>query len=285
MLSMTSDYVGGVGNPEPALRLLTEHSFTHVHWCHQWNTDFLYGRAEIAQIQRWFRQYGLQLTDLHASAGVEKQWLSAREYERLAGVELVKNRIAMTAHLGADAIVLHPDAEPGEPQARAMFWERLRRSLDALEPFARARGVRVALENLWFDTFPTIEQIFALYPPDFVGLCYDSGHGQLTGDGLDWLDRLKGRLVALHLHDNDGTDDQHKPLFTETVDWDRLARLIAASSYQKCVSMEVSKRESGFADTGEFLAAVFASGSRFARMVDHARGGHGGTGASTPAVP
>ncbi len=87
MLSLTTDYASSKGCPESALRRIAEAGFTHVHWCHQWNTDFLYGHAEIAQIGRWLAEFGLGLLDLHASAGVEKNWVSAREYERLAGVE------------------------------------------------------------------------------------------------------------------------------------------------------------------------------------------------------
>ena len=45
--------------------------------------------------------------------------------------------------------------------------------------------------------------------------------------GLDWLDKLKGRLSSIHLHDNDGRSDQHRIPFTGTVDWPRLAGLIA----------------------------------------------------------
>jgi sugar phosphate isomerase/epimerase len=47
------------------------------------------------------------LLDLHGSIGPEKNWASQREYERLAGVELVQNRIEMTAQLGGKVIVMH----------------------------------------------------------------------------------------------------------------------------------------------------------------------------------
>jgi sugar phosphate isomerase/epimerase len=269
MLSMTTDYANvSTGCPEPYLRRIAEAGFSHVHWCHHWSTDFLYADCEIEQIERWFKEFGLSLTDLHASAGAEKGWCSARDYERLAGIELVQNRIAMAARLGSDAIILHLPSEPGDAAEREACWARVRRSLDELEPFARARGVRIALENGGKDNFDALEQVFALYGPDFIGLCYDSGHGHVAGNGLDRLDRVKDRLVSIHLHDNDGTADQHKLPFDGTVDWPRLARLLAASSYRKPVSLEsnMGSYPKG-SDEMEHLRKGFEAGSRLAQSV------------------
>ena len=178
MLSMTTDYANvSTGSPEPYLRRIAAAGFSHVHWCHHWNTDFLYADSEVEQIGKWLRELGLSLTDLHGSAGVEKAWGSPQEYERLAGIELVKNRIDMAARLGADVVIMHFPAEPAEPEP---FWARMRRTLDELEPFARSHGVRIAIENMSRDNFDAIERLFALYGPDYLGLCYDSGHGNVA---------------------------------------------------------------------------------------------------------
>ena len=265
MLSMTTDYAADTGCPEPYLKRIAEAGFSHVHWCHQWNTDFVYSEHEIEAIARWLKDYGLGLFDLHASAGREKGWGSPREYERAAGVELVRNRMDMAARLGTDVIILHlPPASEGEGRDDA-YWTRLLRSLDELRPCASGRGVRIAIENGDFDA---IEKVLSSSGPEYVGLCYDSGHGNVRGDGLDRLDGLKDRLISIHLHDNDGSGDQHRLPFSGTVDWPRLARIIAESSYEKCVSMEVSMRNSGFADEDAFLAEAFEAGIALSGMID-----------------
>ena len=71
----------------------------------------------------------------------------------------------------------------------------------------------------------------------------------------------------MHLHDNDGVSDQHKLLFSGTLDWDRLARIMAKSAYTKCVSMEVSMRRSGIEDEGAFLAEALENGKTFSGMI------------------
>jgi sugar phosphate isomerase/epimerase len=93
----------------------------------------------------------------------------------------------------------------------------------------------------------------------------------MAGDGLDDLESVKDRLVCTHLHDNDSHGDQHNPLFTGTVDWPRLASIIARSSYEKCISMEVTQPLSGIEDETEFLKTAFEGGTRFSEMVEQAR--------------
>ena len=268
MLSITTDYATSTGCPEPYLRRIAAAGFSHIHWCHQWNTDFLYCDCEVAQIAAWMREYSLALTDLHASIGPEKHWGSARQYERLAGIELVRNRIAMTERLGADVIIMHLPGDLGDPERAEDAWDRLRRSLDVLESHAKVHGVRIAIEN---GDFNLIEKTLAMYGPDYLGLCYDSGHANMTPDGMDRLDAMKDRLISIHLHDNDGESDQHKPLFSGTINWAKLARIIAASAYAKCMSMELSIRNSGIEDETVFLDEGFKEGTRFSQMVDEQR--------------
>jgi len=268
MISIATDFQQGTGNPYPHLQAISAAGFTHLHWCHQWNTDFLYSTPEINQIRDWLAELNLQLTDLHASAGSEKNWTSALEYERLSGVELVANRLEMVARLGSDVAVLHIPLEPEDEPARTAYWDRVRRSLDALQACSRATGVRLALENGGTpQSWRPIIKVFADYGPDFVGLCYDSGHGNMSGDGLDQLGAHADRLIAVHLHDNDGSSDQHALPFMGTVDWDRLTKLIAGSSYGKWINLELSQSRSGYEDTTAFLRDAFSIANRLTAAV------------------
>jgi sugar phosphate isomerase/epimerase len=269
MLSMTTDYMADTGCPELYLRRIAEAGFTHVHWCHHWNTDFAYDDCELDQIECWLHRYNLQVTDLHASAGKEKAWGSLREYERLAGVELVANRIATAERLGADVIVMHlPDLK--DPTTRDAAWAQVCKSLDTLKPIARRYGVRIALEN---GPLAEVDKMLSLYDAEYLGLCYDCGHGNLVPDGLDWLERLQDRLIAIHLHDNDGSADQHNLPFWPggTVDWDRLTKILATSGYTKWVSMESNMKRSNMTDEPAWLAQGFEAGTKLAAMIERHR--------------
>ena len=104
-LSITTDYHGDRGCPQTRLQYAAEAGFTHLHWCHQWCTDFLYGAAEWEAIDSWLKEYHLTLLDIHGSAGQEKCWYSVEEYERQAGVQLVANRLEMLRARNRDSDV------------------------------------------------------------------------------------------------------------------------------------------------------------------------------------
>lgn len=248
---MTTDYFTDRGCSKTYLEKIAEAGFTHVHWCHHWNTDFIYSACEISQVKKWLAEYGLKLLDLHGSVGPEKNWISSREYERLAGVELVKNRIEMVRRLSGNVVIMHA----GEVAELTP----LRKSLDALHLFARQRNIRIALEN---GDFEVIGTILSEYGSDFVGLCYDSGHGNQIPDGLDRLESFKDRLIAVHLHDNDGSSDQHNLPFSGTIDWGRLLEIIAASAYRKHVTLETLMINSGISSEKSFLTRAYAAGKK-----------------------
>lgn len=290
MLSLTSDYVAGTGDPSPYLRLMAEAGFTHVHWCHQWRSDFLYADSEIEQIGRWLNEYGLKLNDVHGSEGIEKFWYAPEEYARQAGIELVKNRIDFAARLGGDAVVMHaypPTAHPELAPYNDLLFDQICRSLDDLYRYAVERGVRIALENLIDflateagvigvavagDNAELLARLLATYPPEFLGFCFDSGHAILGRNRTAGYTPLFDRLAVLHLHDNNGLDDQHLPLYDGAVRWDSVAALIAASPYQKPISFELSIRHSGIAEPQAFLAYAIEGCRRFVQQVRDADG-------------
>lgn len=268
MLSITSDYFQSTGDPQPYLKRIAEAGFTHVHWCHEWFTDRIYTGEEIRQIEGWFKEYRLSLLNLHGSAGQEKFWVSSQENQRLAGIDLVQNRIEMAARLGSQVVIMHiPSTAPAEE--RPAWMVQIRKSLDDIEPFARRHSVIVALENMAGDDFEMLGTLLAEYDPDFLGLCYDSGHANMGGVGLDGLEPLKDRLTAVHLHDNDGMNDQHKIPFTGTVDWNRLTRIIHCSAYRECINLEVVIRATGIQDEAEFLRQSYNAGEKLAQMLDN----------------
>lgn len=238
------------------LRAISESGFTHLHWCHQWDTDFLYSRHELAQYRKWLSELNLKLLDIHGSQGREKCWNSTEEYQRQAGVELVLNRIEMLDYLGGTGCVMmhcpvictYMDDEDINNQRKKH--EALRRSLDELMPSLEKYDARIALENMHSDNFEMLAAIMKDYPSDRIGITYDSGHGNiLAGKGLDYMEQHKDRLQALHLNDNDSTDDQHLPPFYGTVDWQRVANLLKTSSYASTgrpLSFELSIRHTRF---------------------------------------
>ena len=254
-LAVNTCFLSASGSPERALKAVAEAGFTHLHWCHHWRTDFLYGPAELKQCAQWLRSFELRLLDVHGSAGQEKCWYSPVEYQRQAGVELVVNRVIMLRELeGTGSLIMHVpllrDREGFDSALPLRQFDALRRSLDELTPVLEKYGARIAVENGFSDTFELIGRIMRDYPEKCFGITYDSGHGNVAeGKGMERLMPFKNRLQAVHLNDNDGSGDQHQPPFYGTVDWERMAELIAESSYQdRPLSFEILIGHTPFCD-------------------------------------
>ena len=291
-IALNTDILRSTGSPEPYLILIAEAGFTHLHWCHQWNSDFLYSASETAQHRKWLRQYGLKLLDIHGSAGMEKVWFSPEEYRRKSGVELVLNRIIMLRELeGTGCVMMHVPAHrtsgntPEDEKLLPARMEALKRSLDELLPALEKYDTKIAVENTRNDSFEVIGEIMKAYPADRIGITLDTGHANIDeAQGLDRMENFKDRLQALHLNDNDTSGDLHQPPFYGTLDWERIAHLIASSSYtDRPASFELAMRNTPFfvpdvlpADQPEekikaFLADAYTRCRKVAEMIDSAR--------------
>lgn len=306
-LAYATDYAGestGISDIERTIREISEAGFTHIHWCHEWDGDYTYSIYEMQQIKEWLTQYGLEMKGLHASEGMRwrgsktkfhyrcetynrRDFTAFNEFNRLAGVELVKNRIDMAKSLDTREIVLHMQVPyksfEEEPGYKERYFEQAYKSFDALEPYALKKGVRICLENqlgtpnkYQIDQF---DRMFARYDKEFLGFCFDTGHGNITGsDCLEMAQRYQERLFMIHLSDNHGLAseecwedayllgpcDEHLNPYFGTFDWDGFAKIVAKSPYQLPPVIEVAKKE---AEASAFLAESIASGLRFSEAV------------------
>lgn len=106
-----------------------------------------------------------------------------------------------------------------------------------MEAAAERCGVVLALENLRHAAH--LHAALSALTGPFTRFCYDSGHHFGWGKGEPYLERYGSRLAALHLHDNDGTRDQHLLPFDGAVDWARPHGPAGATGYDGSLTLEV----------------------------------------------
>jgi len=275
---------------EDSIRLIAEAGFTHMHWCHEWDGDYIYAASEMEQIRGWMDKYGLRAKSLHASRGsrnresgqikyhYRKDYTSDIEYNRIAGVEQIKNRVELAHILGATEIVLHMylpylDFEQIDG-AKEHFYTQVYKSLDELQPFCRERNVRICLENLFEAPgelqIEQFERLFDRYPAEFLGLCLDTGHANLVwGNAFitEFADRFKHRLFSIHIHDNfgwgkkEGCGDAHRLPGECGIDWKRLMEVLRQSAYEAPWVLEVNKPRGE--DASAFLKRAKQAGEKY----------------------
>ena len=285
MLAMTSDFHGSNRNSadiKGALERIARAGFSHVHWCHEWTGAYLYSPHEMLQLKEWCDEYGLLVKGVHATSGEKKSdlkdYASANEYNRLAGMELVQNRVDLAYILNTDAIVLHfsmPwDLVEKDDDGLAACLKPVFKSFDELEPYCRTRHVKICLENGGGPVAANCRVFDALcgrYGADFLGLCFDTGHAYLhcKENCLEYAQRYNDRLFLIHIHDNHGEGDDHILPFDGGFDWEGFAPVLARSPYRLPILMEPSYREEG--DDTVWLKKAFDIGNRFTAMVNKFR--------------
>ncbi|MGI5172890.1 sugar phosphate isomerase/epimerase [Treponema sp. OMZ 840] len=266
------------------MKKLADAGISHVHWAHDWDFEYLYSQWEILQIKELLEKYGLKCKGVHASEGntrcrvidgkprflnrnrlrdCRKDFTSPYEYNRLSGVELVLNRVDLACMLGAEEIVLHmvlpyEDFEASK-DFKDLYWKQAFKSFDEMESYCRAKKVRIAIENMICTPkeyqFEQFDKLFERYSPEYMGICFDSGHSALvcTDCTYEFAQRYQSRLIAIHLDDNNSIDfslstdvdgavqksDKHMLPFTGVVNWEKICQLIAGSPYKLPLTLEV----------------------------------------------
>ena len=144
---------------------------------------------------------------------------------RRDSVARVKRTLDDAATAGAGAVVVHggsvPERYPEWVHDRAA--EHVIKSLEECAIHAERVGVPLCLENqppddtdrryttTLSDLARTLDAVDI--DPAVLGVTLDVGHAKLAG--TEWrafVDRFGDRIRVCHLHNNDGTADQHRPL-------------------------------------------------------------------------
>jgi len=207
---------------EAFMRYVTELGLDHV----EFKREYLAGHPDTPApetVRELSDRYGVSLT-YHAPF---RDWNvgSYDETVRQNSVERVKNTLDDAAAAGAEAVVVHGGSVP----RRYPTWVRERaeeaatHSLAECAEYAQLVGVPLCLENQPLDEqkrrYTTTPAALAAMldtvdvPSKYLGVTLDVGHAKVNGE--EWhafVDEFGDRIRVCHLHDNDGTADQHRPL-------------------------------------------------------------------------
>jgi len=119
-----------------------------------------------------------------------------------------------------------------------------------LAAVARKQGVRLVLENTP-DTMSALDLALDEIGDDpektNLGICIDVGHAYISQDAgrepiRNYIERYRGQLVHLHLHDNFGDNDEHLPIKDGSIDWQNLADTLKAVEYHGPAVLELQSQ-------------------------------------------
>ncbi len=233
--------------------------------------EFGFDEAGVEQPLPWHQGIGERLRAAGLSCSVHLPFMRLRPGSPdAAELRFTRERLNRAAELsrvyGAAHMVGHPayiaerDGEAGSAETPERGW--LERFCETWRPLPELGGCPLFLENIRDQSprlLPGLVKALNL-PPAQVGICFDAGHwhafagGKKKQDLPEWVKAHAPYIRHLHLHDNDGSDDQHLGLGKGDLPFELLLSELDAHGLRPSVTFEPHSGEN-FMDTAAWFAA------------------------------
>lgn len=179
----------------------------------------------------YIRKCGLNVIFAHLGyQDINNLWLDNEIGNSL--VERYKNDIRICKANNIPMVIMHLTSKSEAPQFNEIGLNRLKEIVN----YAKELDVKVAFENTKIKGY--LEYVIENIDNDNVGICFDSGHYHVHfNDELDF-EKFKNRIFAVHLHDNDQSDDLHLIPFDGTLNWGKVVRNLKECNYKGPITLE-----------------------------------------------
>jgi sugar phosphate isomerase/epimerase len=227
-----------------------------------------------SEITSWFSDHDGLLHSIHTpfstdyQAGGGSGWLSIgdpEKFKREKALDEIRWALELAEKIPFPYAIVHMGS-PDDP-CTVRHLEAIYYSLEILIPFARDRGVRLALENIP-SPLSAMEKILRFLEEAQladVGICFDSGHSNLLASPAEEIERAGSKIVTTHLHDNHGQKDEHLLPFEGSISWPRVLESFDKINYRGCLLLEL---KAGNRDPFEVLKLAFQSFDRFKKCLE-----------------
>lgn len=156
-------------------------------------------------------------------------------------VDNLSSQIRTIGKASIDKAILHISSSFDPPPISSIGLERL----DLLRKIALDYNVTICFENLRIPSY--IDSIISSIGSHGFGLCFDSGHENLYSKNQQIASSFAGRvpLLATHLHDNFGINDDHNLPFDGNINWKNVVKQLKYCNYKGAVNLEPMQLQSG----------------------------------------
>lgn len=124
-------------------------------------------------------------------------------------------------------------------------WQINLRSVRTLVTKARKLGVEISIENTPEPFYFLVKRMqdFALFysglGSDFdIDITLDIAHANTNQQVFDFIEKFAGKIVHVHVSDNEGKYDSHKGIGYGKIDWEAVVKALRRISYKGIVMLE-----------------------------------------------
>lgn len=132
-----------------------------------------------------------------------------------ATIERFNQVLEIAELLRPKIVVFHSGYEKWKYALKVEPW--LEKSIETWKPLnekAKSLGIKIAIENIFEDEPYNLKLLMEHMDSENFGICFDTGHFNLftSKPVIEWINALEPYIIELHLHDNNGSADQHLPI-------------------------------------------------------------------------
>ena len=161
------------------------------------------------------------------------------------GLERLNEAYDACQAMGINRMVVHTGYEP------LMYFKEwhLKRSVEFWRTYMEDKGdFHIYIENVFDDEPLMMKNLIDALDDPRIKVCMDVGHANAVTkpeyDVYKWIEVLGPRIGHFHLHNNDGSDDEHRPLLEGSMDMGRV--LDCVEKYcDSDVTFTIESRECG----------------------------------------
>jgi L-ribulose-5-phosphate 3-epimerase len=240
---------------EQCLRLAKDAGFEGVELNYDLDNDLSpkNGTPHFHEIRRFADRVGIAISGVCSFLFWPYPLTSNDPAKRLRGLELA-GRITECAHdLGTENVLVVPGAvcipwrTDHEPVPNDVCLARAREAVGKLLPTAEMLGVKLNIENIFFNGFLMTPMEMADFVDGFgspyVRVHFDTGNIMMYQYPEHWIRILGDRIQNVHLKEftKQGTDtslEAFRPLLDGTTDWPAVMEAFAAVGYEGWLTFE-----------------------------------------------
>jgi len=180
---------------------------------------------------------------------------------RILALDLVMDSMLVGSEIGITSMTLHPGSLSSiDWRNRKWALDTSRASMEEICSRAEDLGVRINLENMPYGKWMlghSLEELKYLsegFEPENWGICYDIGHGFISGEGDEFL-KVPHSITNIHAHDNCGQEDSHLVPGKGNIDFRKIAKALAGTGCETVI-FEANSLEEGI-DGKKLLEMIF----------------------------
>ena len=273
---MSGAYIGRYGW-DKGLEKMRAHGYEAIDDQTFCNTDtalFQMSEAEFeATLQERRRKYeanGIEVAQIHGPWRFPM--LDFTKEQRAERFEKMAKSIRGAAIIGCKNMVIHNMMPYGARDlSKEVVREINRDFMGRLAEIGKEYGVVVCMENMPFihQHFATCEDLLCFVKSmntDWIRFCLDTGHASVWQHSPADCVRLVGKdyLRTLHVHDNNGKNDNHWNPGAGVIDWDAFGQALREIGYDGVFSLETSAPGDATENREEAELALFRRANQIA---------------------